>query len=51
MKDVFAEFPEAFQEPQGLRPTRQHGHAFILKEGATVPNIRTYIIFIIEKMN
>lgn len=38
---VLEEYPEVFQEPQGLPPSGEHDHA-IVKEGANVPNLKPY---------
>jgi len=39
---VLNEYEDVFQEPQGLPPSRRHGHAIVLKEGANIPILRPY---------
>ena len=40
--EVLKEFPALFQVPVGLPPSRECDHSIMLKEGATIPNIRPY---------
>lgn len=42
ISEVLMQFEDAFQDPQGLPPSRLQDHAIVLKEGANIPNLRPY---------
>ena len=36
------EYIDIFQEPPGLQPNGRHDHAIVIKEGANIPNLRSF---------
>ena len=41
-EEILQLFEDLFQAPVGLPPKRDQDHAIMLKEGASIPNIRSY---------
>jgi hypothetical protein len=42
ISDILGQFPDVFEDPQGLPPHRECDHSIPLQEGSTPPNIRPY---------
>ncbi|KAF3644752.1 hypothetical protein T459_23859 [Capsicum annuum] len=49
LQEVLSGFEDVFEVPQGLPPTRSHGHRIVLKKGTPLVNIRPYRYRMIQK--